>query len=171
MEPVEEATMRGKSWLRAGATVVFAVLTGCGGEAPDAPPAHPWLTAAPPPDARAEVLPAWVVYPVAPAALPEAMAELAAEPYIQISPGMATHYAGQEVRIPAAMRPFLVRAMDAPGAEVAVEQLQSGLWLRVRGGNPADLEAAPRVVLLDPTPRAIFVTAEPRQPASGAGDD
>ncbi|MGE0486940.1 MAG: hypothetical protein AB7Q81_22510 [Gammaproteobacteria bacterium] len=159
--------MTAKSKARVGAVLMYVLVTGCGGEAPPIPPDHPWLTAAPAPDPKAEVLPAWVVYPVADDARAEALTELAAEPYIQISPGMASHYAGQDVRIPAAMRPFLVRAVAAPGAAVEVEQLQTGLWLRTLGGDPEQLDAAPRVVLLDPTPRAIFVTAEAARSVDG----
>ncbi|MCP5202174.1 MAG: hypothetical protein H6977_19420 [Gammaproteobacteria bacterium] len=150
--------MKWNAWGRAGAVLMLVVLAACSGEAPEVPPSQPWLTAPPPPDPKAEVLPAWLVHPVAAAARAEALAELAAEPYIQISPGMASYYAGQEVRIPAAMRPFLVRAVDAPGAAIEVVQSQAGLWLRALGGDPAKLDAAPRVVLLDPTPRAVFVT-------------
>ena len=121
--------------------------------------AHPWVKAPVAGDDRAVTLPAWLIYPVDAARLDEAVRELAAEPYIQLSPGLARHYTGTEVRVPAEMRPFLVRAVAAPDATVTVIQSMAGLWMRAaRTGQVAT--AAPRVVLLDPTPREIFITVE-----------
>ena len=154
----------GTRTVRAGAAALaLLALVACGepGDAGSAP-VHPWVTAAPPVDEAAVVLPAWLVHPLAPGRRAEAVAELADEPYVQISPGMASHYVGREVGVPAEMRPFLVRAVAPVGAlaELAVVQSRNGLWARVRAPAAGALEAAPVVVLVDPTPRDIFVTLE-----------
>ncbi len=145
------------------AALALLTFVGCGGqdEAGSAP-AHPWVTAAPPADEDAVVLPGWLVHPLAPERRAEAVAELADEPYVQISPGTASHYVGRDVGVPAEMRPFLIRAVAPAGAlaELAVVQSRNGLWARVRAPAAGALEAAPVVVLVDPTPRDIFVTLE-----------
>ncbi|MEX2482783.1 MAG: hypothetical protein WD928_18155 [Gammaproteobacteria bacterium] len=143
-------------------SVVLLALAGCGDAdvAPVADNAETWLHAPQATDRAAVELPAWLVYPVAEPVLDEAIAELAGEPYVQLSPHMASRYAGQEVRVPAEMRPFLVRAVAPPGATVTVVQSNTGLWLRARGGDTTRAHRAPRVVLVDPTPVEIFVTVE-----------
>ena len=144
------------------AALVLCAVAACG-ESP-APAAQAaadaWLRAPQTTDAAAVELPAWLVYPVADAVREEAIAELEREPYIQISPHMASRYAGQDVRVPAEMRPFLVRAVAAPGAAMRVIQSTTGLWLRAEGGDVTAARRAPRVVLVDPTPVEIFVTLE-----------
>jgi hypothetical protein len=90
----------------------------------------------------------------------EAIAELEHEPYIQISPSMATHYTRAEVRVPAEMRPFLIRGLDAGGSKIEVVQSMLGLWIKVIGGAGKAVTAQPLVVLIDPTPVHIFVTLE-----------
>ncbi|MEQ8232181.1 MAG: hypothetical protein RLW61_14305 [Gammaproteobacteria bacterium] len=150
-----------RSWGRIGCAVVTVLLVaGCGDETPPPRATHPWLTAAPPADDGAITLPAWLVHPLALARRAEAADELGDEPYVQISPGSASHYAGREIGVPAELRPFLVRAVAPPGAaaEVGVVQRRDGLWVRVRGAPV--LEAAPLVVLLDPTPQAIYLTVD-----------
>jgi hypothetical protein len=144
-----------------GAVVLF-LLTGCGDAGVSTPDltAETWLRAPQTADPAAVELPAWLVYPVAEAVREEAIATLASEPYIQISPHMASRYAGQDVRVPAEMRPFLVRAVAAPDATVSVIQSNTGLWLCAQGGTAAAVRRAPRVVLVDPTPVEIFVTVE-----------
>ena len=144
------------------AALALCALTACGDSpAPAAQAAaDAWLRAPQTPDAAAVELPAWLVYPVADAVREEAIAELEREPYIQLSPHMASRYAGQDVRVPAEMRPFLVRAVAAPGATMRVIQSTDGLWLRAAGGDVAAARRAPRVVLVDPTPVEIFVTVE-----------
>lgn len=144
------------------AALVLCALTACG----DSPTpvvqaaADAWLRAPQTNDAAAVELPAWLVYPVADAVREEAIAELEHEPYIQISPHMASRYTGQDVRVPAEMRPFLVRAVAPPGATLRVIQSTTGLWLRAVGGDLSAARRAPRVVLVDPTPAEIFVTVE-----------
>ena len=142
--------------------LALIALAGCGdGPVPTAQAtADAWLRAPQTPDAAAVELPAWLVYPVADAVREEAIAELETEPYIQISPHMASRYAGQDVRVPAEMRPFLVRAVAAPDATMRVIQSSTGLWLRAEGGDSTAARRAPRVVLVDPTPVEIFVTVE-----------
>lgn len=142
--------------------LAMLVAAGCGdGAAPPPRATHPWVTAAPPADDGAVTLPAWLIHPLAPARRAEAVAELRDEPYVQISPGSASHYAGREVGVPAELRPFLVRALAPPGApgEVGVIQRRDGLWVRVRAGEQP-LEPAPIVVLLDPTPLVVHLTVE-----------
>ncbi|MEQ8662906.1 MAG: hypothetical protein RLW62_18995 [Gammaproteobacteria bacterium] len=141
----------------------MSVLAACGDTAPPAArAAHPWLTAPPPADDGAVTLPAWLVHPLALERRAEAVAELGAEPYVQISPGSASHYAGSAVGVPAEMRPFLIRALAPPAAPATLDVVQSrhGLWVRVRAGAGEPLEAAPLVVLVDPTPQTVHVTVD-----------
>lgn len=149
---------------RAGLVALALLALGACGEQDQAgtAPAHPWVTAPPPADEAAVELPGWLVHPLAPARRAEAVAELADEPYVQVSPGTASHYVDREVGVPAEMRPFLIRAVAPAGAqaELAVVQSRNGLWVRVRAPATGALEAAPVVVLVDPTPRDIFVTLE-----------
>jgi len=143
--------------------LTLLVLVACG-EQDDASQAaaHPWLTAPPPADEASVVLPGWLVHPLAPERRAEAVAELGDQPYVQVSPGTAAYYVGGDVGVPAEMRPFLIRAVAPAGAlaELAIVQSRSGLWVRVREPVAGVLEAAPVVVLVDPTPRDIFVTLQ-----------
>lgn len=149
------------SWRGGFLLVLSALLLACGdGGASIETAEHPWLNPPPAPIEGAVDAPPWSVFPVADTALAEAVSELETEPYIQISPGMASHFAGQEVRVPAEMRPFLVRGLMPPGARLSVVQFAGGLWLKASGGEPAAAVASPRVVLVDPTPRDIFITLE-----------
>ncbi len=138
----------------------WLALAACdGGSGARLGPQHPWISPPRGDDDKAVTLPAWLTYRVAGSVLDEAVAMLADEPWIQMSPAMANHFAGVEVRVPAEMRPFLVRGVAPPGAEFSVVQSMSGLWVRAAGGEGA-LQHAPLVVLVDPTPREIFVTVE-----------
>lgn len=121
---------------------------------------HAWLKEPVGFEEKTVILPPFLVYRVAEPALAETVELLASEPYIQISPSMAVHYTGQEVRVPAEMRPFLIRGLAA-GGELEVVQAAAGLWVRITGAEPASIKQQPLVVLIDPTPGDIFVTVEP----------
>lgn len=139
--------------------LVLVLLGACSDGAPQSPArAHPWLTAAPPSTDNMVMLAPFLVYRVEGERRAEAAAELEVQPYLQLSPGTARHFAGQELRVPAEMRPFLVRAVAAPDAAVSVQQLPLGLWMRSAASDA--VQAQPLVVLLDPTPRDIFVTLD-----------
>ena len=140
---------------------LFALLGACDSDKQVATAQHPWINPPTQVDEKAVALPAWLIYRVHPKVLDEAVAELETEPYIQISPSMAAHYTQSEVRVPAEMRPFLVRGLDAGNSEITVIQSMLGLWVRVTGGDPAKLSYQPLVVLVDPTPVEIYVTVEP----------
>ncbi len=122
---------------------------------------HPWLHPPTVEDKKAITLPPFLVYHVAPAALKEALAELEKEPYIQLSPAMASHYTNTDVRVPAEMRPFLIRGLSGGQTEISVVQSMQGLWVKAVGSDVAHPTAQPVVVLVDPTPIDIFVTLEP----------
>lgn len=147
------------------AAVLAGLLTACGGDAGPAEVAasHPWLHAPAAEDPGAVVLPPFLVYRVSAEHRAEAVQELAQEPYVQISPGMASHFTGSQVQVPAEMRPFLIRGLIAGKSEITVVQSVHGLWVKVTGSNLAHLEQQPLVVLVDPTPNDIFVTVEPRR--------
>lgn len=138
------------------------VLVACGeAETPVAAlPGHPWLNPPRVVDPQSVTLPAWLFYRVDPKVIPEAVAELEREAYVQISPSMARHYAQSDVTVPMEMRPFLVRALDAGHSEISVVQSMQGLWTRAIGGDGTAPHAQPLVVLVDPTPVDIFVTVE-----------
>lgn len=122
---------------------------------------HPWLHPPTVEDKKAITLPAFLVYRVHPRALKEALAELGNEPYIQLSPAMASHYTNTDVRVPAEMRPFLIRGLSGGQTDITVVQSMQGLWVKAVGGDVAHPNAQPLVVLVDPTPLDIFVTLEP----------
>jgi hypothetical protein len=133
-------------------------------------PAHPWIRPPEPPDPEAVTLSPYLIHRVAPAALAEAVAALADEPYIQLSPGMASHYTGRELRVPVEMRPFLVRGLDAGGSEIVVLQSALGLWVRAIGADGGAVRPQPLVIMSDPTPVEIHVTVEPAGAAGAAPD-
>lgn len=135
------------------------VLTACESGQTIGPAAHAWLNSPVTDDPKSVQLPGWLIYRVPAARLDEAVAELESEPYIQISPSMAQHYSQAEIRVPAEMRPFLVRAVEREGCSFEAVQSMQGLWLRCVGGS-GDATSQPLVVLLDPTPRDIFVSLE-----------
>lgn len=141
--------------------LVLSLLGACSEPDGSAAAQHPWYRA--PHNLGEDVIRIvpWMVHPVRAEVLDEARAELAEVSYVQVSPGMASHYAGQEVRVPAEARPFLVRALDAGGSEIEVLQSASSLWVRAVGGEGGPIVEQPIVVLLDPTPVGIFVTVEP----------
>lgn len=156
---------RHRTVLRGLLATLLALLAACGGDgaAPAAvAAAHPWIHAPTASDPKAIALPPFLVYRVSAAHVAEAVAELEKEPYIQISPNMASHYTGAQVQVPAEMRPFLIRGLTAGKSDISVEQSLYGLWVRVAGSDPAHPQAQPLVVMVDPTPIDIFVTVEPR---------
>lgn len=152
------------------AAILAGSLAACGGDAGPAEVAasHPWIHAPTAEDQGAVVLPPFLVYRVSAERRAEAVQELAQEPYVQISPGMASHFTGSQVQVPAEMRPFLIRGLTAGKSEITVVQSLHGLWVKVTGSDLAHLEQQPLVVLVDPTPNDIFVTVEPRRAPAAA---
>ena len=129
-------------------------------DAPNISAKHPWINPPTVVDDKAVTLAAWLIYRVPEAVRAEAVSALEVEPYIQISPGMASHYTQEDVRVPPTMRPFLIRALAAGDGEVTVIQSMTGLWVKTRGKADAQLDYGPLVVLIDPTPHDIYVTVE-----------
>lgn len=123
---------------------------------------HPWIHPPTVEDPKAVHLPPFLVYRVHPDVLKEAIAELEREPYIQISPSMASHYTKSDVRVPAEMRPFLIRGLVGGATDITVVQSMQGLWVKAQGSDIAHPTQQPLVVLIDPTPIDIFVTLEPK---------
>jgi hypothetical protein len=151
-------------WPLLGALAMGGVmlLGGCGDdEASVAAAVHPWINPPRAVDDQAVMLSPWLIHPVAPAVLDEVVAELETEPYIQISPSMASYYTQTDMQVPAEMRPFLVRGLDAGNSEITVVQSTLGLWIKAVGGDGSAIRPRPLVVLIDPTPVEIFVTVEP----------
>lgn len=144
--------------------VIVMLLAGCGGAEKPVAVEHPWIHPPDVLDPKAVTLPPFLVYRVDPSALAEARAELEKEPYIQISPAMASHFVKSEVTVPAEMRPFLIRGLDTGTSKIAVVQSMQGLWVKVSGGDLKRLDYQPLVVLVDPTPVDIYVTVEPAAP-------
>jgi hypothetical protein len=147
--------------VRASCVLVVLLVSACSPEPPaSAASAHPWYR---PPHMFGEdsiVLAPWLVYPVEPAVLDEAIAEVEDVSYVQISPSMASHYAQREVRLTPVARPFLVRALDAGNSEFTVRQSASALWVHASAGDGGPIRRQPLVVMLDPTPVGIFVTVD-----------
>ena len=148
-----------------GLLLASALLAGCEqGSGPSRKTAtHPWLHPPTVEDKKALTLPAFLVYRVHAGALEEALAELETEPYIQLSPAMASHYTNTDVRVPAEMRPFLIRGITGGQTDISVVQSMQGLWVKATGSDIAHPSAQPVVVLVDPTPMDIFVTLDPRE--------
>lgn len=147
------------------AVFVFVVgaasISGCGeNEVERAVVEHPWINPPREQDKDAVTLPDYVVHRVHADVLAEAIAELEIESYIQLSPGLASHYVQSDLRVPQEFRPFLVRALDGGSAEITVIQSLQGLWMKSVADPGVAPVMAPLVVLLDPTPEEIFVTVE-----------
>ena len=123
---------------------------------------HPWIHPPTVEDKKAITLPPFLVYRVHPDTLKEAIAALDKEPYIQLSPAMASHFTNTDVRVPAEMRPFLIRGLVGGQTDITVVQSMQGLWVKAVGGDVAHPTQQPLVVLVDPTPIDIFVTLEPK---------
>ena len=123
---------------------------------------HPWIKAPTAVDPKAVTLAPFLVYRVHAELLKEAINELKTEPYIQISPSMAAYYTKADVRVPAEMRPFLIRGLDTGSSEISVIQSMAGLWVKTVGGDLSHLDYQPLVVLIDPTPIDIYLTVEPK---------
>lgn len=141
---------------------IVALTAACGDSGKQvAAVAHPWINPPQQVDDKAVILSPWLIYRVHPKVLEEAVTELKTEPYIQISPSMAAHYTQSDVRVPAEMRPFLVRGLDAGNSEITVVQSMLGLWVKAVGGDATKISYQPLVVLIDPTPVEIYVTVEP----------
>ena len=148
---------------RVSSVLVILFLSACA-PGPQGPVAseHPWYRAPHQFGEDSIALAPWQVYPVEPAVVDEAIAELENVSYVQISPAIASRYAQREMRLPPVVRPFLVRALDAGNSEFTVMQSASALWVRASAGDGSSLRRQPLVVLLDPTPVGIFVTVDDR---------
>ena len=149
--------------------LVLALLLGACGESagPQAVAAsHPWIHPPTVEDNKAVNLPPFLVYRVHAEVLAESIAELENEPYVQISPAMASHFTKSDVHVPAEMRPFLIRALVGGETDITVVQSMQGLWVKATGSNVAQPVQQPLVVLIDPTPIDIFVTLESLVPKS-----
>lgn len=157
---MESKSMR----MRMSALALFALLGGCGQDhgGQTAAAAHPWIHPPTVEDKKSVNLPPFLVYRVHPELLKEAIAELEKEPYIQISPSMASHYTKADVHVPAEMRPFLIRGLTGGQTDITVVQSMQGLWVRATGSDVAHAVQQPLVVLIDPTPIDVFVTLEPK---------
>ena len=123
---------------------------------------HPWLHPPTVEDKKAITLPPFLVYRVHPDILQEAIADLDKEPYIQISPAMAAYFTKTDVRVPAEMRPFLIRGLVGGQTDITIVQSMQGLWVKAVGSDVTRPTQQPLVVLVDPTPLDIFVTLEPK---------
>lgn len=123
---------------------------------------HPWIHPPTVEDKKAITLPPFLVYRVQPDTLKEAIAALDKEPYIQLSPAMAAYFTKTDLRVPAEMRPFLIRGLVGGQTDITVVQSMQGLWVKAVGGDVAHPTQQPLVVLVDPTPIDIFVTLEPK---------
>jgi len=146
------------------AVLAVVLLAGCGKSAvPEAITAsHPWVHPPTVEDKKAVNLPPFLVYRVHPEVLKETIAELDKEPYVQISPAMASHFTKSDVHVPAEMRPFLIRGLVGGETDITVVQSMQGLWVKATGSDVAHPVQQPLVVLIDPTPIDIFVTLEPK---------
>ena len=148
--------------LKTTLVALLLLLTGCGpSNAPQIVAAtHPWIHPPTVEDKKSINLPPFLVYRVHPELLKEALTELEREPYIQISPAMASHYTKVDVRVPAEMRPFLIRGLVGGETDITVVQSMQGLWVKATGSDAANPVQQPLVVLVDPTPIDIFVTLD-----------
>ena len=141
-----------------------ALLVGCGQRhgAQTVTASDPWIHPPTVEDKKAVTLPPFLVYRVHADMLKETVAELAKEPYIQISPAIASRYTKSDVHVPMEMRPFLIRGLTGGETDIKVVQSLQGLWVKAVGSDVAHPVQQPLVVLVDPTPIDIFVTLEPK---------
>lgn len=144
--------------------LLAALLGGCGPQqgARSVTASDPWIHPPTVEDKKAVTLPPFLVYRVHPDLLKEAVAELAKEPYIQISPAIASRYIKSDVQVPMEMRPFLIRGLTGGQTDITVVQSMQGLWVKATGSDVAHPVQQPLVVMVDPTPIDIFVTLEPK---------
>lgn len=161
--------MRWTKFVLTIAVLVPVLLLGACGESggPQAVAAsHPWIHPPTVEDKKAVNLPPFLVYRVHAEVLSESIAELENEPYVQISPAMASHFTKSDVHVPAEMRPFLIRALVGGETDITVVQSMQGLWVKATGSDVTQPVQQPLVVLIDPTPIDIFVTLESLVPKS-----
>ena len=144
------------------ALVLALLLTACSQEQGAAAVAakHAWIHPPTVVDSKSVNLPPFLVYRVHPEMIKDAVAELEKEPYIQLSPSMASNFTKTEVHVPAEMRPFLIRGLVGGETEITVVQSMQGLWVKAQGSDPGHPAQQPLVVLIDPTPIDIFVTLD-----------
>ncbi|MBK6658374.1 MAG: hypothetical protein IPG43_09640 [Proteobacteria bacterium] len=152
--------MRLMTFLLALATL----LVGCGAphDTPTVTVSDAWIHPPTVEDPKAVKLPPFLVYRVHADMLKETATELAKEPYIQISPAIASRYTKSDVHVPMEMRPFLIRGLVGGATDITVVQSMQGLWVKAVGSDVAHPVRQPLVVLVDPTPIDIFVTLEPK---------
>ena len=144
--------------------MLAALLGGCGPQqgAHTVTASDPWIHPPTVEDKKAVNLPPFLVYRVHPDMLKEAVAELAKEPYVQISPAIAARYTKTDAHVPMEMRPFLLRGLTGGQTDITVVQSMQGLWVKATGSDVAHPVQQPLVVMVDPTPIDIFVTLEPK---------
>ena len=93
--------------------------------------------------------------------LGEAIAGLGDKPLLQLSTSEAERYAGNDLRMPMELRPFLIHALTRPGGRHVVYFADRALWVDCVGGSGDDsqLTKTPLIIFIDEVPPDVFVTA------------
>ena len=105
--------------------------------------------------------PSFLYQPVSAELIPEAVAALGEKPLLQLSTSEAERYAGNELRMPMELRPFLIHALSRPNSGPIVYYADRALWVDALGGEGDNdqVREAPLVIFIDEVPPDVYVTA------------
>ena len=144
------------------AAFVMVVLCACGPPQEQAKEiSSPWFR--PMDDETHEYIkyPSFLYQPVQADLIPEALTGLGQKPLLQLSTSEAERYAGNELRMPMELRPFLIHALARPGSAPVVYYADRALWVDALGGegDNSQVREAPLVIFIDEVPPDVYVTA------------
>ena len=105
--------------------------------------------------------PDYLFQPVQESLIGEAIAALGDKPLLQLSTSEAERYAGNDLRMPMELRPFLIHALARPGGRFVVYFADRALWVDNVGGTGDNnqITEAPLVIFIDEVPPDVYVTA------------
>ncbi|MEM7468035.1 MAG: hypothetical protein AAF387_14265 [Pseudomonadota bacterium] len=105
--------------------------------------------------------PNYLYQPVQQSRLTEAIAALGEKPLLQLSTSEAERYAGNDLRMPMELRPFLIHALSRPQGKVHVYFADRALWVDALGGEPDNsaIKEHPLVIFIDEVPPDVYVSA------------
>jgi hypothetical protein len=138
------------------------VITGCEPAPEQADPiASSWYRPMDNPAHEYIKYPNYLYQPVQTELVPQAVAGLGKNPLLQLSTSEAEQYAGNSLKMPMELRPFLIYGLSRPGGQAVVYYADRALWVDNLGGagNSAEITEVPLVIFIDEVPPDVYVTA------------
>ena len=104
--------------------------------------------------------PDYLYQPVKADLVSQAVAGLGANPLLQLSTSEAEVYAGNSLKMPMELRPFLIYGLSRPGGRAVVYYADRALWVDNLDGSGDNNEVTevPLVIFIDEVPPDIYVT-------------